>query len=43
MLKRLKQLWKTLKILVPNDKNTTTSVKNLFTEDITDVTFPKNV
>ena len=33
MANRKKQLWKTLKTLVPNGKNTTTSVKRLVTEN----------
>ena len=41
--KRPKQLWKTLKTLVPNGKNTTTSVKRLVTEDGIDVTCPKGI
>ena len=41
--KRPKQLWKTLKTLVPNGKNTTTSVKRLITEDGIDVTCPKGI
>ena len=40
--KRPKQLWKTLKTLVPNGKNTT-SVKRLVTEDGIDVTCPKGI
>ena len=40
--KRPKQLWKTLKTLVPG-KNTTTSVKRLVTEDGTYVTSPKGI
>ena len=41
--KRPKQLWKTLKTLVLNGKNTTTSVKRLVTEDGIDVTCPKGI
>ena len=41
--KRPKQLWKTLKTLAPNGKNTTTSVKRLVTEDGIDVTCPKGI
>ena len=39
--KRPKQRWKTLKTWLPNGKNTTTSVKRLFTEYGTDVSSPK--
>ena len=41
--KRLKQLWKTLKTLVPNGIYTRTSVRRLVPEDGTDVTCPKGI
>ena len=41
--KRPKQLWNTLKTLVHNGKNTTSSVKRLVTEDGTDFTSPKGI
>ena len=41
--KRPKQLWKTLKTLVPGGKSSTTSVKRLVTEDGEEVTCPKGI
>ena len=38
---RPKKLWKTLKSLVPDSKNVSTSVKRLVKDDGTEISFPK--